>query len=184
MVTLIAFAIGLPSCSSSFHPAESPRIAMVIEDGGMTLIRDGRSYPVGMFGTEVVDAVQGNPAAEAQARSFRNQMITGWSVYAGGLALSIGGIATWQANEASGDGDGAHLGEALTIAGIAALLTGGGFIMNAQPKLWDAVNLYNYGVDARLHYQAWPPRGYPPPYTLPPGSWSTPPASAPQRREQ
>ncbi len=162
------FCVPVAGCTSSYQPANSPRLAVVMDDGGLTLVREGRSYPVGMFGGDVVDAVRGNPAAEEHAQSYRTQMISGWSFYFGGIGLAVAGTGVWQAGERHNDIGQAHAGEALTVGGLAALFTGIGFLMNAQPHLWDAVNIYNDAVDARLRYAPWPGPLYPPPPYAPP----------------
>src|SRR5450755_4367702 len=55
------------SCSSGYEPARSPRIAMVVDGGTPTFVKDGTRYRSTFFAGGLVDAVRGNPRAEEQA---------------------------------------------------------------------------------------------------------------------
>ena len=124
----------------------------MMDDGALTLVRDRQAFRVGLFGGDVVRAVEGNPAAEQEARSFKVRMTSGVTTYLGGLGLGVLGIGLWQSGERNENIGRAHAGEALMLSGIAALFTGLGLMLSAQPHLWDAINLYNNGIDARLNY--------------------------------
>lgn len=148
LALLLAFS--LSGCASSYQPANSPRIALK-QDGGWVLVRDGYEYPVGMFGSSVVDAVQGNPTAEAHARSYRNSMIAGWSLYGVGLGATVAGLGI--ANAAEPDSSQETTGGVLILAGVGALITSIVFLAQGSTELWDAINIYNDGIDARLRQQ-------------------------------
>ena len=163
-------------CTSSYQPAPGPRIATVMDDGELTLVRDGRSFSAGFFGGGVVDAVEGNSAALEHAHTYRQYTITGWSLYLAGLGLGLTGIGLWQAGDRNGDLQQEQTGEALALGGVAALITGVGFLVGAQPHLWDAINLYNDEVDRRARLSYWPNPTVPP-YVVPPVL--APPALAP-----
>jgi len=150
-----------------------------MDDGELTLVRDGDSFPAGFFGGGVVDAVQGNSAALEHARTYRQYTIAGWTLYLGGLGLGLAGVGLWQAGERNDDSVQAHTGEALVLGGVAALVAGVGFLMGAQPHLWDAINLYNDEVDRRLRLSYWP-RPAVPPYAIPPMLPPLAPSSGPQ----
>jgi hypothetical protein len=144
---------------------------MVMDDGAPTLVRDGHSFEAGFLGGGVVEAVEGSPAALEHAHTYRQYTIAGWTLYLGGLGLSLTGLGLWRAGELHDNPQQANTGEVLALAGVAALITGAGFLLGAQPHLWDAVNLYNDEVDRRLRLSYWPPPAVPPyriPPTLPP----------------
>lgn len=141
----------------------------------MTLVRDGQAYSVGFFGGGVEDAVQGNPVAEEHASTFKTLMIAGWALYIGGVGSGIGGVALL--SSAHNDSGNEAAGTALALGGVAAVIAGGVLFANAQPRIFDAVNAYNDGIDAALAYPMLPPPGLP----SPPGAPNTapPPAHAP-----
>jgi hypothetical protein len=176
-IAAIAFALLLEACSSSYQPARSPRIAVIQEGGAPTLVRDGQSFSVGLFGGGLEDAVQGNPTAEGHASTYKTLTIAGYSCYVAGLGSSIAGLYVL-ASDKAGDSGNETAGATLALGGVAALITSFVLITNAQPHLWDAVNSYNDGVDASLAYPMPPQPGLfrPPP---PPAQSSPPPAPNP-----
>ncbi|HEU5074236.1 MAG TPA: hypothetical protein VFU02_08685 [Polyangiaceae bacterium] len=136
-------------------------------DGGQfTLVRDGQRFETGLFGAGVTEAVEGNPAAVEHARTYRQYTIAGWSLYVGGLAFTLTGAGLLGAGQRNDNPTQEHTGEALLLAGLATFITGMGFLIGAQPHLWDAINLYNDGVDRRARERFWPAPTVPP-YTLP-----------------
>lgn len=172
----------LVACSSNYHPVRSPRISMKMDSGGVVFVKDGREHSMGLIGSGLVEAVQGNRAAEEQARAFRNNLITGWTFYGVGLGLTFAGASVW-ALTGSEAPDVEPVGPALTLGGIALVFTGVAFFMRAGPLMYDTINLYNDGVDASLMPRLQLP---PPPYApitpvpnLPaPGSSPPPPATS------
>jgi hypothetical protein len=172
----MVLALCSEACSSSYQPARSPRIAVIQEGGSPTLVRDGQRFSVGLFGGGLADAVQGNPVAEEHASTYKTLSIAGWSVYVAGLGSSVAGLYLLATdNNISGSNDANDTaGAALALGGVAALVTSLVLITSAQPHLWDAVNIYNDGVDAALAYPM-PPAGLVRPQLPPP---APPPASA------
>lgn len=161
----MALVLAVGGCSSTYRPAQSPRIATVMDGGSLALVRDGKSYPVGFFGGGVEDAVEGNSAAEEHARAFRNLTIAGFSTSVLGLGMEIGGLVLSANNFGNGgDSNKQAAGAVLVVSGIAAAIVGSVLIATAQPRLWDAVNTYNDGVDTMM----WRMPGPPPP--APPGT--------------
>jgi hypothetical protein len=139
----------------------------VIQEGGsLTLVRDGQAYSVGLFGGGLEDAVAGNPVAEDHAATFKTLTIAGWSLYLAGLGSSIGGV--YLLSSSHNDSGNEAAGAALSLGGVAALIAGGVLFANAQPRIWDAVNTYNDGVDAALAYPMPPPPGFSRPPAAPP----------------
>jgi len=156
----VALALLSEACSSSYQPARSPRISVIQEGGSPTLVRDGQTYSVGLFGGGLGDAVEGNPAADEHATTYKTLSIAGWSVYVAGLGSSIAGIYLLaDSNRGGGDSGQETAGAALALGGVAALVTSLVLISTAQPHLWDAVNIYNDSVDASLAYPMPPPPG-------------------------
>ena len=155
----VAFALFSGACSSSYQPARSPRIAVTQEGGTPTLVRDGQTFSVGLFGGGLEDAVQGNPAAEEHASAYKTLSIAGWSFYVAGLGSSVAGIYVLAANRAGDSNNNETAGTVLALGGVAALVTSLVLLANAPPHLWDAVNIYNDGVDASLAYPPQPPPG-------------------------
>jgi hypothetical protein len=149
----------------------SPRIAVVQEGGSPTLVRDGQTFSVGLFGGGLEDAVQGNAAAEEHASTYKTLSIAGWSVYVAGLGSSVAGLYLLASENKVGGSDNDAAGAALALGGVAALVTSLVLLTSAQPHLWDAVNIYNDGIDASLAYPIRSPPGLVrPPATAPPGA--------------
>jgi hypothetical protein len=179
--TTVALVLFCEACSSSYQPARSPRISVIQEGGSPTLVRDGQTFSVGLFGGGLEDAVRGNPAAEEHASSYKTLSIAGWSVYVAGLGSSIAGIFLLADNRAGGSNNDANdaAGAALALGGVAALVTSIVLLSTAQPHLWDAVNIYNDGVDASPAYPMQPPGLVRPAPAAPPPGSPSPPSAAP-----
>lgn len=171
LVVAAATATATLACSSHYTPKTSRRIAIVQESGDVALAKDGVVTSVGPFGGGLVDAVEGNPEAEEHASTFRSSSITGFILNIVGSVATGAGVAMIIVNE-TGDGapdDGLRAaGIGTMIGGLALSLTGSIFLATAQPHFFDAINVYNDGVDG----------GYPPPYGPPPG-WGAPGAAPP-----
>ena len=179
-------ALALTGCSTSYVPRPSPRVALAMQDGSMTYLRDGRAYPGGGFGGDLDEAVAGNPEALSHAKAYRAQMIGGFAATMGGLASMIaGGLVYSNSEDASGRRDPTEqtVGITLGIGGLAAYVTGLVLLTTAQPHLWDAINIYNDsvydpGVQPRPYGPSAPPPGSPTaPAPQPPGV--TAPGTAP-----
>lgn len=137
-------------CSSSYQPARSPRITTVVHSGYPTWVKDGEHIGSPAFGTGLVDAVRDNPRAQHQARVGRNLIAAGWVSYLVGLGTGIGGVALVAKDDSSTSPHQSAAGTALLITSAATLLAGGVLLLCGQPHIYDAVNIYNDGLDARL----------------------------------
>lgn len=148
-VAVSAFA--LSGCSTNYAPRPSPRVAVVMQGGTPVYIREGRVFPGGGFGGDLREAVQGNAEAESHAKAYRTNMIAGVTTTLVGVASAIGGgvlyFASSSGPENRRDTTGELIGGTLALSGIAAYATGMVLMLNAQPRLWDAVNAYNDGVE-------------------------------------
>lgn len=147
LVVLLALVF-IQGCSSSYEPAKSPRIQTVIEGGSPTFVRDGEHFGSPAFGTGLVDAVHGNPRAEHHARVGRNLIVGGLVLDLVGLGSEVGGLAVL-AHDRSQPGDEASgLAVGLLVGGLAAVFAGTVMIIAGQPHVYDAINIYNDGLEA------------------------------------
>lgn len=176
-----------------------PGVATVIKGGAIVFVRDGEEFEHGFAGTGLVDAVQGNAGAVDHAETYRDFNIAGFvlsltaivPVVAGGITLAVSSAAR---NEGEPSTGALIAGTTLISGGLAMSITGLVFTASAQPHLFDAINLYNDGVDADrsrplgvappppppgaiLPLQ--PPPGSPPPAGNPPPPPAPPPAPLP-----
>lgn len=145
------------ACSSSYVPARSPRIATVWRGGYPSYYRDGVEYSSGMLLDGVEDAVHGNPRAEDEAATAHHLMIGGMVCELAATGALGAGFAVLATNHPSDSRDEAALG--LFIGSVIASLTGAILTANAFPHAYDAVNIYNDGVDASERSR--PPAGNP-----------------------
>jgi hypothetical protein len=175
-------AYAASGCSTSYTPRPSPRVAVVLHGGKPNYVRDGQLYEGGALGGDIDDAVRGNPQAEAHARAYQNGMLAGFLTTLGGaLCMGTGsgmlGVdASRDANDRSPAVQTTSL--ALFTGGLAAIIVGGVLLNNAQPHLWDAINIYNDGVPDGMGS----PRPPSAPYPVPPPATQPPPAPPPPAR--
>ena len=145
------FALGLLGlllscgCSSGYEPARSPRITTVVEGGMPTFVKDGERYGGPTFGVGLVHAVHGNPRAEQQARVGRNLAIGGFVLDMTGLGCEFGGLVAL--GHETDRGRPSALGAGLVFGGLGAVIVGSVMLLSAQPHLYDAINIYNDGLD-------------------------------------
>jgi hypothetical protein len=145
-LSALSIALATTACSSSYVPARSPRIATVWRGGYPSYYRDGVEYPSGFLLDGVEDAVHGNPRAEEEARTAHGLMIGGLVCELGGAAALGGGIAVAATNHPGDSGNDVAIG--LLIGSVVASLAGAILTANAFPHAYDAVNIYNDGVNA------------------------------------
>jgi hypothetical protein len=131
----------LVGCSSSYEPARSPRIVTVMEGGAPHFVKDGMDYGSPLFGGGLVDAVEGNARAEAEARTGRNLTIAGFVFDVAGLGSELTGLVVLEQERGR-----SNTGLGLTLAGLAGVLIGSTLLISAPPHMYDAVNIYNDGL--------------------------------------
>ena len=134
------------------------------------------------WAVKIVEAVSGNPEAEEHARAYRNGMTAGFLSVVGGGASMVGGVvllgAASQERTHDARSNESVAGGALVLGGLVAYAVGLGLLLNAQPRLYDAINAYNDGVPMLMYVPPGYPPGYPPPvypppgYPMPPPGWS------------
>lgn len=181
----LAFSQFCQGCSSSYEPARSPRIVTVIEGGQPTFVKNGEHFGGPAFGSGLAEAVEGNTEAEHQATVGRNLVLGGFVLDLVGLGSMIGGTVVLAKNDTSTEPQSNTAGTALLLGGVVAALAGSVMILAGQPHIYDAVNIYNDGLERPVApvltapLPMAPPTATPP-TTLPPGaSPSTVPPSAP-----
>jgi hypothetical protein len=133
-------------CSSSYMPAASPRLAMVMEGGTPGYARDGKVFPGGLFGGDLEEAVRGNPTAEEYAREYKTGTETGFALTLLGYVGVIGGAVTAGAEASTTSSNVPAPGLAIMAGGLALAITGLIVELQAQPHIFDAINAYNDGV--------------------------------------
>ncbi|HEY0467471.1 MAG TPA: hypothetical protein VGC79_24895 [Polyangiaceae bacterium] len=149
LIVLMALLL-TQGCSSSYEPARSPRITTLVRGGYPTFVKDGQRIGSPAFGTGLVDAVRDNPRAEHHARVGRNLIAAGWVTYLVGLGTGIGGIAVLAHDNTTLSTQQSNVGTALLLTSAATLLAGGVLLLCGQPHIYDAVNIYNDGLEARV----------------------------------
>jgi hypothetical protein len=147
---------------------------VIQQNGTPAYVRDGRVYEGGIFGGDIVEAVRGNPEAEAHAHAYKNGMIGGFlATVAGGVSM-ISGLTLFALGSTNSLGNDHNpteqtAGGLLLAGGLGAYVTGLVLMLNAQPRVWDAINVYNDGIPMGPVPYGYlpPPPGYP--YPPPPG---------------
>lgn len=138
-------ALLLASCATSHVPRRKDQVAVVMTGGGeMALHRDGVFYPLGVFGGQAVDAVQGVPAAEDAARTYGTERASSFVASLASAGLLVGSVVVWNGGFENDSDRTLALG--LVIGSLTLSLVSGFLQLEAQAHLLDAVNLYN---DAR-----------------------------------
>jgi hypothetical protein len=158
-------------CSSSYRPAVGPRIATGLKGGTVTFYKEGKEYPIGVFGAGVVDVVRGNRRAEEEARTARGLIIGGTVCTLSGLATVGAGIAVTATASDQHDTQ-ANVGLGLILGGLVVETVGLVLDLNASPHVYDAVAIYNDGLPPiqyppRATVPAPQPAPFPPPATVP-----------------
>jgi hypothetical protein len=134
---IAVLAIGLlcaePACSTTYQPAPTARIGLVIHHGGMFYTKGSREVPLGIFGGSLEPLVASSPPAASRAHSAHKQFMFGVPFYVGGLAtVAIGLALSWT-----------PVGWIVIGAGAASGGTGLGLMGAGFTNTVDAVNLHN-----------------------------------------
>lgn len=179
----LSFVVG---CSSRYEPARSPRIVTVMDAGVPSFVKDGERIGTVGFGGGLADAVRANPRAEDEARVGHNLVVGGFVLDIAGLVTLVGAEAALAQQRTTDRSSGLPLG--LALGGAVAVITGSILILAGQPHIYDAVNLYNDGLEPQLRYPPplvlvpapnAPAPSVPAPITPPPASAAPPAPPAP-----
>jgi hypothetical protein len=140
----IGLCMALAACSSAYSPRASKRLTIVMQGGSVAYLRGGQVYEAGVFHGGLVDAVQGVPAAVDAAKIYRRRAISGTLLWLGGaVCIPIAAFATVDQISDGATGTAyAILGGCAAVSIVGALIASSG-----SPYYWDAINLYNDGVD-------------------------------------
>jgi hypothetical protein len=147
--TLFLFILALwaSACTSTYQPRPGPRVSMVLVSGQPHLQRSGRLYPISLTGPELGAAVADNPRALAHVQTYQQMSTQGLVAGLGGAVLMVVGpsiaLATSMDDRGSISDAGAGAALGTFAAGIALYVMGMGWIMQGQPHLYDAINVYN-----------------------------------------
>jgi hypothetical protein len=143
-VFLLALLPAAQGCSSSYQPARSPRITTVVDSSVPVFVKDGKRYGTATFGGGLVHAVQGNPRAEEEARVGRNLVIGGLVFDIMGLTSETAGLILLTPNDHANR----NTATGLLLGGLLGVTVGSVLLLSAPPHIYDAVNIYNDGIDA------------------------------------
>jgi hypothetical protein len=172
LVTAMSLVAGC--FSSNYVPRDRRKIYMTIQDGKRGYMHNGQFLTEYGFGGSLVEAVAGNPRAEAAANQFRGRMIGGFvATMVGSLCVpAVLGYDLARNIESDQNPPASH---GYVLIGCSVLMIGGLiYLTSGLPYQHDAMNIYNDDVDAatQLPPQQWPP---PPAPTLP--TFAPPPSS-------
>jgi hypothetical protein len=156
------------ACSSNYFPRTRGRVAVMLRGGQPVYVRDNQVYSHGLLGGGLRDAVAGNPDAERAADEYSSRLKTGLLVGLGGLACSTVAMVVALKDlddgyDEYGERDSPPAAAWVALGCMVASIGGIGYLVTAEPYRWDAINIFNDGVDA-----APPPA---PPVQGPPGGW-------------
>lgn len=160
LAPVVLAVVSSMGCGTTYLPREPNRIHVVLNAGGQEVFeKDGKTYDVRGFSAGLLEAVQGNPAAEEHARTYvRRQRIANGLTIVAATALVIGYVSLAflvgpYDSTTEGSGPDPHARKVLMITMSSALALGlasmTGSAIASQPlegHLYDAVNIYNDGA--------------------------------------
>jgi hypothetical protein len=129
----LAAAISCVACGTTYQPATSSHIGIVIHRGAAFYIKDGREVPIGPLGGALEPLVETSPEAAAHAHRAFTQLSVGVPLYFLSAAAVIVGLASSRPS--------VHwtlIGAGAAGGGTGLTLIGAGFT-----NILDAVNIYN-----------------------------------------
>jgi hypothetical protein len=122
----------LIGCGTVYTPTLSPRVGLVIHNGGAWYVKDGHETAIGPLGGDLRALVGSDPDAARFATRARHQLTAGVPAYICGLATVVVGVALAK-----------PAGWIVAGAGAGLTATGIGLIGAATVNAVDAVNIYN-----------------------------------------
>lgn len=137
---LAAFAASAAGCQVSlpYAPRPSPRVQIVER----RLMKDGGFHPLGEIGA----LVQGNPAAEVEARAYGSSATVATVLNTMGFVTDLGGLGLIAGGAGARDSSAVGFGLALALVGADFLLFGNIASDRARDHVTNAVNIYNDGL--------------------------------------
>lgn len=164
--TLAALSL-VTACSATYHPRPSRMLKWTMVDGSPAVVRQGRTYPVNGFGQGLLDAVADNPRALDHAAAHREGTVWGLVTALGGAAVLFASPVLLLADTDDRSGEPSSGSVSLAIGGVVTGMVlyglGLGMVATAQPRMYDAINVYNDDLEAEV-----PPLAQPAPVPLGP----------------
>lgn len=147
LVCLLATLSLQDACTSSYMPRASRALKWTMVGGEVSVLRQGRVYAVNGFGSGLIDAVADNPRALEHAQAHRDGTVYGLASALGGAAVMFGAplLLLTEVGDGSRGPSNGSVGLALggAITGMVLYGFGLGMVVAAQPRMYDAVNVYN-----------------------------------------
>jgi hypothetical protein len=149
-LALVSLAGMVGACSSNYMPRSRGRVAVMMQNGVPTYVRDGQPHPHGWFGSGLTEAVAGNRLAEQAAAEYHDRLVDGVLMTTVG-ALCMPTALTYALVEGE-EGGSLSRSSAEIVGGVAIgctvlLIAGAAYAATAEPYRWDAINLFNDGAD-------------------------------------
>jgi hypothetical protein len=178
----VAFAAAGCQMSLPYAPRPSPRVQIVER----RLAKNGQLHDFSHLGA----LVQGNPAAEAEARAYASATNVATVLDAVGVLTDLGGLGVVVGGAAARDRAAVTFGVTLALFGVDFMLFANSASSRAHDHVTNAVNIYNDGLPPEMFAPRAPwsvpalpsttGTALPPAYAPAPGPWPTPaPAPAP-----
>jgi hypothetical protein len=152
-LALVSLVGMVGACSSSYMPRSRGRIAVMMQNGAPTYVRDGQPHPHGWFGAGLSEAVAGNRLAEQAADEYHDRLVDGVLLTTVGALCMPATLAYALVQSEEGSGLSRTSGEiaGAVAIGCAVMLVGGAaYAASAEPYRWDAINLFNDGAEPNL----------------------------------
>ncbi len=150
---VVLASVLLGGCGATIYtPRPSPRIQVVPDGSGLALVKNGRHFTTGTLGGGVEEAVEGNPQAEEEAREYRHRGVAGFILSTVGSVTAGVGAGVLVGNELQQNPSSTLLDAsiAMTIGGAVLSIIGSLVASSAQPHLWNAINMYNDGLQVAV----------------------------------
>lgn len=157
MRTLALTTVLATACSSSYVPQSRGRVSIMMKDGALTYVRDGKQHSHGLFGGGLRDAVSGNRYAERAADEYSDRLKLGLVGLLGGTACMIGSSVYAVREIDTGDDEHAERAMWILLGCTAAMSLGAIYMATAEPYRWDAINLFNDAPPPAPMYPPGPP---------------------------
>jgi len=128
-----------PACGTTYQPAPTARVGLVIHHGEIFYAKDGREVPAGLVGGSLEPLVASSTLAASRAHRAHDQLMFGVPLYVGGLAtMAIGLALSWT-----------PVGWIVLGLGAASGGTGLGLMGAGVTNAVDAVNIHNDAATSR-----------------------------------
>lgn len=135
-------------CATTYTPRPGPRLSVVMDQGAIAYVREGRTFEHGMFGQGLVEAVEGVPEAEEHARTYRDRNISGFAASIVGAGMLVGGtVVTIDGYRSDHAAEQRGVGLGLLLGGLVVQVIGSLALASAPPHQLDAINIYNDAVE-------------------------------------